>query len=749
MQAALFPRPIRWRHVLGLVLAPLLVAGAILWGTLTSVDRLHTVQAAIVNQDSGVDLNGQHMPLGRQLAVALVDGDRAQNISWVMADESHAASGLESGRYAAVVTIPSDFSKSATSWSANDATAHRATIAVATSPVGGIADTAVATLVANAASESFNTDLTARYLDNIYLGFNKTSEAFTSVKDGSAKLAEGSGKLSEGLGKLGSNGGTLADGVNKLANGTGELATNLRTMADRGTLLTTASGKVAEGTHGLAKGLGAMAEQTATMPSDVSKLASGVEGYVNGTKGLIDQLQTLGALSGNTTEAGNLTQATGGLVTGLESYQRRMANLAAGADPDTGQPMPCPADIQSQFGDAGCSGYAAGLKKAGTLGVQGLEGQSGKPGLIQAARNVDGGVSKLVDTLADLPKPSQEQMDKLPQLKAAGDQLIVGTRGLADNLPQLTGGIASVADGASKLAEGAGKLDEGVTAYTNGVGKVADNVQTMADGTAKLANGVRDYTGGVAKVADGAAKLDTGISKLADGLAANAGNLPNYDETEREALSQAASSPLDVQALGAFEVPSTAWASLLVVIGLWLGAMATFLMVRPIRDDLVFETLATPRLLLRALLPGTSIALTQALAFTLLTAGLLGLDVGQSASLFGVLGVAGVAFVTVNQALAAWFGNLGRFVAVALGATVAVGALTHAAPGMFDAIRGWTPLAPALDGVRATLTGGSTTGSVVLLVGWFVLGAAAIGAAVVRARRVNTPRALQVGYSTL
>ena len=578
----------------------------------------------------------------------------------------------------------------------------------------------------------------------MYLGFNKTGEAFIGVRDGSAKLAEGSGKLSEGLGKLGSNGGTLADGVDKLADGTGELATNLRTMADKGTQLTTASGKVAEGTAGLAKGLGAMTEKTASMPADVSKLADGVEGYVSGTKGLIDQVQQLGALADKTADAGKLTQATGGLVTGLESYQKRMTTLAAGTNPATGQSMPCPDDVRTQFGDAGCAGYLAGLKQAGTMAAQGLDGQNGQPGLIQAARSVDAGVNGLVDTLATLPKPSPDQAQKLPQLKAAGDKLVEGTRGLADNLPQLTGGIASAADGASKLAEGAGKLNEGVTAYTGGVAKVADNVGTMADGTTKLAGGVRDYTGGVAKVADGASQLDTGISKLADGLAENAGSLPNYDETKRDALARAASSPLEVQGMDAFKVPETAWASLLVILGLWLGAMATFLMVRPIRSDLVLETRATPRILLRALLPGTGIALAQALAFTLLSAGLLGLDFGQGASLFGVLAVAGVAFAAVNQALAAWFGGLGRFLAIALGATVAVGALTHAAPGVFDAVRGWTPLAPALDGVRAALTGGSVTGAVVLLVGWFVLGAAAIGAAVAKARRVKAPDVMRL-----
>ena len=97
---------------------PLLVAAGFLWATWNSDTRLDRVQAAIVNNDEGTTLNKQFVPLGRQLAGGLVNGEAdASNFDWVLTDDDDARNGLESGTYAAVVTIPEDFSKQATSFS--------------------------------------------------------------------------------------------------------------------------------------------------------------------------------------------------------------------------------------------------------------------------------------------------------------------------------------------------------------------------------------------------------------------------------------------------------------------------------------------------------------------------------------------------------------------------------------------------------------------------------------------------------
>ena len=174
--------------VLGMILVPLVLAGGFLWATWDSDTRLGRVEAAVVNEDEPVTIDGQLVPLGRQLAGGLVDSDDDRNFSWVLTDGADANEGLASGRYAAVVRIPADFSARATSFAENDAAvAEAATIEVRTSEVSGIADPVVGQAITAAATKALNTELTKQYLDGVYVGFNRVAEEFEKVADASGE----------------------------------------------------------------------------------------------------------------------------------------------------------------------------------------------------------------------------------------------------------------------------------------------------------------------------------------------------------------------------------------------------------------------------------------------------------------------------------------------------------------------------------------------------------------------------------
>jgi len=208
-----------WAKALGLLLVPVLIATGLMAATWNSDTRLSKVQAAIVNLDKAVTINGQTVPMGRQLSAQLISAEQGQNFTWVLADASHASDGLKSGRYAAVVTIPENFSAAATSYAGTASAAQQATIDVSTSPVAGIADTAVGQSVAQAAAIALNQTLTEGYLDQVYLGFNTTGQQFQTVADASKKLADGSAQLSNGLYQITSNGGLIRTGGSSLVSG--------------------------------------------------------------------------------------------------------------------------------------------------------------------------------------------------------------------------------------------------------------------------------------------------------------------------------------------------------------------------------------------------------------------------------------------------------------------------------------------------------------------------------------------------
>ncbi len=156
------------------------------------------VQAAIVNADDPVELNGQTVPLGRQLSGGLVAAKDNPNFSWLITDADDAEKGLADGAYAAVVTIPKDFSANATSFSKDESDEVRhATIDVKTSQISGLADPVVGQAITAQATKVLNATLTENYLDNIYIGFNKTGEQFKTLASAAGKLSDGTSQLSD------------------------------------------------------------------------------------------------------------------------------------------------------------------------------------------------------------------------------------------------------------------------------------------------------------------------------------------------------------------------------------------------------------------------------------------------------------------------------------------------------------------------------------------------------------------------
>ncbi|HEX8488030.1 MAG TPA: hypothetical protein VF642_05755, partial [Propionibacteriaceae bacterium] len=111
----------------------------------------------------------------------------------------------------------------------------------------------------------------------------------------------------------------------------------------------------------------------------------------------------------------------------------------------------------------------------------------------------------------------------------------------------------------------------------------------------------------------------------------------------------------------------------------------------------------------------------------------------QTAKLMPFALLSGLAFVAVNHALVAWFGGVGRFVSVVLVVLAAAGAITGAVPELFDSLRPFLPLSPALEGFRAIASGGTGAKAAVgLLLAWLLVGVAASVLAVAR-RRVVSP----------
>ena len=174
--AARSPRR-RTAAVVGVVALPLVLLGVLLWGLWDPASRLETVRAAVVNLDEPVTIDGQIVPLGRQLTAELVGSTEDHRLAWEVTDPERAAEGLRDGTYTAAVTIPADFSAAATSFAATEGTARQAVVDVVSATNGRDLDEILARAVASSATHVLGAQLTQTYVDNVLLGFTTLSES--------------------------------------------------------------------------------------------------------------------------------------------------------------------------------------------------------------------------------------------------------------------------------------------------------------------------------------------------------------------------------------------------------------------------------------------------------------------------------------------------------------------------------------------------------------------------------------------
>ncbi len=762
------PRRVGLVSLVGLVLLPLVVAAGFLWATWDSTDRLDRVQAAVVNLDEPVKLGDQTVPLGRQLAGGLVTGGSGTdettttaaqpqtNFDWVLTDAADASAGLEAGTYAAVVTIPKTFSARATSFSTTDAAKIRpATLEVQTSEVSGITDPVVGQAITAAATKALNTTLTQQYLDGIYVGFNDLGKQFATVADASDELADGTEQLATGLDGVDTGATGLAEGLTQLDDGAQQLATGASGLSSGTTQLASGLDKLADGATALPGSTRTLANGTAASADGAGKLADGARKLAGGASQVSDGAAQL---AGGVTALRNGTKAqpggtkafaagAGQYAAGVKTYRDTFTGITALSDAALVRQFPqlCPAPATV----AQCGPVLQGFRGGITATLAGFEDtknpQTGAtvPGLLPSAqqlatgaRGIDGGVSQLATGASGVA--------------GGATSLATGASGLSGGATSLAGGLDKLADGTDQLADGLKPLATGIRSTADGAADLAGGAQQLstgaagiATGTSQSASGAGELASGVTKLADAGHQLSDGSRKLSDGLAKGADAVPSYDKTTREKLSDVVTAPVQT-ATPTSVFSNVTTSSFLAVLALWVGALASYLVLGAVTARVLSSMKPSWQLALEGLVPGVVIGAVQAVALTVVLQLLLDLSAAQVVQLGAFALLTAVTFAALNHALVAWFGGVGRFVSVVVVVIGAAGALTAAVPATFDAVGPFLPFTPALDGVQALASGGTGAGPAAsLLVAWLVLGLVA-GVLAVARRRVVAPLVVPV-----
>jgi putative membrane protein len=342
---------------------------------------------------------------------------------------------------------------------------------------------------------------------------------------------------------------------------------------------------------------------------------------------------------------------------------------------------------------------------------------------------------------ADLDRLS----DRLHEVATTARQVADAAPHLADDVAAARSSVDKLAAGLGDLATGAQQLNTGATDAAAGAGDLRGGIYRLASGAQELDGGLDTLTAGGRQLASGLGDLQGGASKLASGLSDGADQLPGYgdDPSERAdvlsdpvALNRTVRHPAATYGVG--------FAPYFLALALWVGAMITYMVLRPLNRRYVVSGAPAYRVALAGLLPAAAIGLVQAsILFAVVVFGL-GLSPVHPLVTLGLMMLTAAAFAAIMQLLGAALGPAGRIVALALlmlqltssGGTYPV----QTSPDFFQAIHPLLPMTYVVDALRHAIDGGPAgtvvTGGLALL-GYGLVALALTVAVAHRSRRLT------------
>lgn len=379
------------------------------------------------------------------------------------------------------------------------------------------------------------------------------------------------------------------------------------------------------------------------------------------------------------------------------------------------------------FGKAITAQYIGGIYASmGDLGASLTAAADGATELSNGATSLGSGLQQYSDGVASLESglwTISNQTAGLGQLSSGVSQYTAGVSQISDGLAgiapyltaptpelqaqfqQLVGGLQSVAAGGPALASGAAglpALHDGITQAAAGASELADNGPALVSGATGLASG--------------AAELATGLQSGAD-------QIPATDTDAAAASAEIVADPvgLTVSTENAVTDVGQAVATFFVPLGLWVGALAVFLVLRPVTRRALTSTARNGRLVASAIARASAITGAQALLLVALLHGALGVGWSLLPATLGFALLTALAFTAFHYLLTIGLGRGGLVVslfvlAVQITSTGGIYPIELLSTP-FQVVSPLLPLTYAVQGMQGIIAGGNPGG---------VIGAAAI-----------------------
>lgn len=408
--------------------------------------------------------------------------------------------------------------------------------------------------------------------------------------------------------------------------------------------------------------------------------------------------------------------------------------------------------MANTFGKAVTAQYIAGLYSSmGDIGGAFSSAADGASQLSEGVGSYTGGVDSLASGLGSLKSGAS----KLSQLSNGVASYAGGVSQLADALAQANAGLQSDPTNPVALAT-VNAISAQLTSAAAGGTTLS---QQASSGISGIQGGIAQSAAGAAQLAAGSAGLKEGASSLASGLQSGAAQLPAADSDAGAASAKVVADPVGVTVSHDNRITEIGQviATFFVPLGLWIGALAVFLVLRPVTRRALSSTAGNGRLVFAALAKASAVTVAQALLLVALLHLALGVSWSALPATLGFSVLAALAFTAFHYLLTIGLGRAGLVVSLFVLAVqvTSTGGLYPiqllAAP--FQWISPLLPLTYGVQGMQGIIAGGdagAVVGAAAALLGFGVASVLVALLAIRRTRRTQSlvlasPRSVPAG----
>ena len=465
---------------------PIMYSGFFLGSIWDPYGQTKNLPVAFVNEDKGAQLNGQALNVGQSVEQKLQDN---HDLGWEFVTKQQADSGVDSGHYYAVVTIPADFSAKAAS--ITQSKPQQAVIHYTITPAKNYVGSLISNQAAEKVKSSVAEQITQAYAKGVLENINKLGGGLDTAAGGAAQLNSGLA--------------TLQTGAQNYTGGVKQLAANQQLLAN-------GLSQLAEGSRQLQAGLGQMSNglpsqaQVTQLSNGMKQLQSGINqlnASVHNPSPELTALQQKVASEAQTLAA-TMQAARADLVTAGGMLQTLGTN-AANSGGSTTITLPQISQLSQMLNKTQTitSQVAALLKDLQTLTVQLSKQQS----------QLQTGIATLANGANQLAPNAVSAFNGYNNLRTASNQLLGGSTTLANSLSRAQVGSQRLANGAAVLNANSGIL-------INGTSQLATGADTLSTKLADAANQIKLQPTGVA--------TQQQIAKPVSSETNARGDVPNY-----------------------------------------------------------------------------------------------------------------------------------------------------------------------------------------------------------------------------